>query len=86
MSDRAPSDCLLRSWMLRNIHEQKAEAIRAQEQHLRLAAGERELYRKCCKQSKENIRQYLQETDFNFGRAPCSYNGTIHFLYDYAQE
>ena len=24
MSDRAPSDCLLRSWMLRNIHEQKA--------------------------------------------------------------
>ena len=23
MSDRAPSDCLLRSWMLRNIHEQK---------------------------------------------------------------
>ena len=23
MSDRAPSDCLQRSWMLRNIHEQK---------------------------------------------------------------
>ena len=23
MSDRVPSDCLLSSWMLRNIHEQK---------------------------------------------------------------
>ena len=23
MSDRAPCDCLLSSWMLRNIHEQK---------------------------------------------------------------
>ena len=27
MSDRAPSDCLLRSWMLRNIHEQKLSAV-----------------------------------------------------------
>ena len=25
MSDRAPSDCLLPSWMLHNIHEQKWE-------------------------------------------------------------
>ena len=65
---------------------QKAEAIRAQEQHLRLAAGEREFYKNCCKQSKENIRQYLQEIDFNFGRAPCSYNGTVHYSYDYAQQ
>ena len=65
---------------------QKAEAIRAQEQHLRLAAGEREFYKNCCKQSKENIQQYLQEIDFNFGRAPCSYNGTVHYSYDYAQQ
>ena len=65
---------------------QKAEAIRAQEQHLRLAAGEREFYKNCCKQSKENIRQYLQEIDFNFGRAPCSFNGTVHYSYDYAQQ
>ena len=63
---------------------QKAEAIRAQ--HLRLAAGEREFYKNCCKQSKENIRQYLQEIDFSFGRAPCSYNGTVHDSYDYAQQ
>ena len=64
---------------------QKAEAIRAQEQHLQLAAGEREFYKNCCRQSKENIHQYLQEIDFNFGRAPCSYNGTVHYSYDYAQ-
>ena len=25
MSDRAPYECPLRSWMLRNIHEQKGE-------------------------------------------------------------
>ena len=28
MSDRAPSDCLLRSWMLRNIHEQKTKGAK----------------------------------------------------------
>ena len=27
MSDRAPSDCLLCSWMLRNIHEQKLKYV-----------------------------------------------------------
>ena len=65
---------------------QKAEAIRAQERHLRLAAGEREFYKNCYKQSKENICQYLQEIDFSFGRTLCSYNGTVHYSYDYAQQ
>ena len=65
---------------------QKAEAIRAQEQHLQLAAGERQFYKNCCKQSKENICQHLQEIDFNFGHASCSYNGTVHYSYDYAQQ
>ena len=65
---------------------QKAEVIRAQEQHLRLAAGEREFYKNCCNQLKESILQYLQEIDFNFGHAPCSYNGTVHYSYDYAQQ
>ena len=27
MSDQEPSDCLLRSWMLRDIHEQKWEKL-----------------------------------------------------------
>ena len=65
---------------------QKPEAIRAQEQQLRLAAGEREFYKNCCRQSKENICQHLQQIDFNFGRTPCSYNGTVHYSYDYAQQ
>ena len=28
MSDRVPSDCLLYSWMLRNIHEQKRVLVK----------------------------------------------------------
>lgn len=65
---------------------QKAEAVRAQEQHLRLAAGEREFYKNCCQKSKENINDHLQEVDFSVEREPCSYTGTVHYSYDYAQQ
>ena len=33
MSHRTPSDCLLRSWMLRDIHEQKLESTKSGPDH-----------------------------------------------------
>ncbi|CAH3018396.1 unnamed protein product, partial [Porites evermanni] len=63
---------------------QKVEAVRNQEEHLRL--GERDFYKKCCQESKESVGRNLQEIDFTMGREPCSYQGTVHYSYDYAQQ
>ena len=65
---------------------QKVEAVRNQEEHLRLAAGERDFYKKCCQESKESVGRNLQDIDFTMGREPCSYQGTVHYSYDYAQQ
>ena len=63
---------------------QKVEAVRNQEEHLRL--GEGDFYKKCCQESKESVGRNLQEIDFTMGREPCSYQGTVHYSYDYAQQ
>ena len=57
---------------------EKAEAVRIQEEHLIISSGERENYKKCCEEAKDS--------DFTFGREPCSFNGTMHYSYDYAQQ
>ena len=64
----------------------KAEAVRAQEQHLFLASGERNFYKNCCQESKDGIQEYLKVVDFTVEREPCSYTGTVHYSYDYAQQ
>lgn len=65
---------------------EKAEAVKKQEEHLRVAAGEREYYKKCCEGAKVEIQEHLRETDLAARREPCSYNGTAHYSYDYAQQ
>ena len=60
--------------------------MRAQEEHLRLASGERERYKNCCEESKHHVQHLLEEVDFAYGREPCSFNGTVHYSYDYAQQ
>lgn len=57
---------------------EKEEAVRIQEEHLIISSGERENYKKCCEEAKDS--------DFTFGREPCSFNGTMHYSYDYAQQ
>ena len=37
--------------------EQKVAAVKAKEEHLRLSAGERELYKNCCNQAKDDVHQ-----------------------------
>ena len=62
------------------------EAVRIQEEHLRLAAGERDFYKECCRERKESVQQDFPEIDFTRRREPCSYQGTVHYSYDYAQQ
>ena len=64
----------------------KAKAVRAQELHLHLASGERNFYKNCCWESKDGIQEYLKVVDFTVTRKPCSYAGTVHYSYDYAQQ
>lgn len=35
---------------------------------------------------KRTILNYLKDVDFASSREPCSYNGTAHYSYDYAQQ
>lgn len=63
----------------------KAEAVRAQEQYLLLATGERNFYN-CCRESKDGIQEYLKVVDFAVEREPYSYDGTVHYSYDHAQQ
>lgn len=66
--------------------EEKAEAMRTQEEHLHLTSGEREHYKSCCEESKHHVQCFLEEVDFTKTREPCSFNGTVHYSYDYVQQ
>ena len=61
---------------------EKVDAVRSQEEHLRLTSGERGYYKMACKDSKARIQAHLQEIDFAFGQRPCSYKGIVHYSYD----
>ena len=64
---------------------EKVDVVRKQE-HLRLASGEREYYKMSCKETKVRVQAHLEKADFAFGQRPCSYKGTVHYSYDYAQQ
>lgn len=38
---------------------ENVEAVRNQEQHLRLAAGKRDFYKNCCWETKESVAKHL---------------------------
>ena len=65
---------------------QKAQVVKAQEEHLCLASGERDFYKTCCKESKDSVAPHLRNFDFSNEQQPCSYAGTVHYSYDYAQQ
>ena len=70
------NNCIPKSANLQDA--QKAEVVRAQEEHLCLAAGEREYYKTSCKECKDSLAAHLENIDFGDERAPCSYFGTVH--------
>lgn len=78
------------NWIHRSgnlLETEKVEAVRAQEEHPHLAAsGECEGFNNCCEESKYHVQHLLEEVDFAYGREPCSFIGTVHYSYDYAQQ
>ena len=64
----------------------KAEAVKQQETHLKLAAEERDFYKSCCKTTKDALADHLKDVDFSEKRIACSLEGTVHYSYNYAQQ
>lgn len=66
-------------------HE-KADCIKAQQEHLDGTQVEREFYRKTCSDAATSFSQIETETNLNETHEPCSVNATMHYSFDYAQQ
>ena len=77
------NNCIEKSVNLPEV--EKAEAVKAQE-HLLRAVGERTFYQRLCHESKENLQHYIKDVNFSVRPYPRSYDKTMHYSYDYAQQ
>ena len=75
---------LLRSANL-PVHE-KSECVRKQQEHLDLAQAERNAYKEACKEAEINFKRIEDTTDLSAPHEPCSFRGTMHYSFDYAQQ
>ena len=66
-------------------HE-KADCIRAQPEHLDCTQVDREFYRKTCSDAATTLSQRDEETNLNETHEACSFSGTMHYSFDYAQQ
>ena len=66
-------------------HE-KANCIKAQQEHLDCVQVEREFYRRTCSDAATTFSHTDADTNFNETHEPCSFSGTIHYSFDYAQQ
>ena len=66
--------------------EEKSEIVWKQEAHLLDAECERSLYKSVCEETKRNLKPILNSLDFNETRTPCSFEGKMHYSFDYAQQ
>ena len=66
-------------------HE-KANCIKAQQEHLDCVQVEREFYRKTCSDAATTFSHTDADTNFNETHEPCSFSGTMHYSLDYAQQ
>ena len=65
-------------------HE-KADYIKVHKEHLDCAQTERDFYRQTCLDSAVTFKQIAEEMNLNEEHELCSFNGTMHYSYDYAQ-
>ena len=66
-------------------HE-KADCIKAQQEHSDCVQVEREFYKKTCSHTATTFAHTVAETNFNEMHEPCSFSGTMHYSFDYAQQ
>lgn len=70
-----------------NLSElEKSNCIKAQQDHLNCAQAERELYRNNCSDAATTFTCIEDQVDFNESREACSFDGTMHYSFDYAQQ
>ena len=70
-----------------NLSElEKSDCIKAQQDHLNCAQAEQELYRNTCSDATTTFTSREDEVDFNESREACSFAGTMHYSFDYAQQ
>lgn len=65
---------------------QKSQIVLEQQAHIGHACNERENYKKTCSLSKQSIQEILDTIDVNEPKPPCSFQGMVHYSYDYAQQ
>ena len=67
-----------------NTDEEKSEKLKEQLKHIEGAKNERIYYKKQCESTLKNIQEL--NVDFALSREPCSYVGSMHYSWDYAQQ
>ena len=68
------------------LEHEKANCIKAQQEHLNCAQVERDFYRKSCSNAAAAFSQTDAETNLNETHEQCSLNGSMHYSFDYAQQ
>ncbi|KAJ8316733.1 hypothetical protein KUTeg_005679 [Tegillarca granosa] len=65
--------------------EQKSELVARYQRHLEKAKLQRDYFRDQCSETKENFSNMPEEYKCR-GQQPLSYQGTMHYSFDYAQQ
>ena len=65
---------------------EKSDCIKAQQDHLNCAKAERELYRNTCSDAAATFMHIEDDVDFNESREACSFDGSMHYSFEYAQQ
>lgn len=65
--------------------EEKTHLIQKQQQHLKSATSERASMKECIASCKKTLKNNTT-IDLLSSRPSCSFNGTVHYSYDYAQQ
>ena len=79
--------CQLNTKIFRTVNvgeDEKRQCIAHQNEHLDRALKEREFYRNLVKSCKETLQN--TEVDLLSAQAACSYQETVYYSYDYAQQ
>ena len=66
--------------------DEKSACVKLQQEHLDWAKAERDYYRDACSKAEENFDSIRERFDFVKVHSPCSFNKTIHYSFDYAQQ
>ena len=68
------------------LEDKKSACVKLQQEHLEWAKAERDYYRDACSKAEEKFDSVRERFDFVKVHSPCSFNKTIHYSFDHAQQ